>query len=513
MMWPIIWKSTVIALLMLVSYRALLEKTSLHKFKRIFLLMGLVLSILVPFIIIPVYSNLPEHVAQQTGKMPEVIVDTAAYGVAFNWEILILSVYMVGMFLFLTRFVMRILKIRKYIRQGEKVRKDHYTLILLDDEHAPQSFFNFIFLNKKDYKGHNLPDAVIEHETAHVSQGHSWDLMFSEIMTVLLWFNPVIFQYTKYIKLNHEFLADQEVLKRGIPLAEYQQLIFSYLRSGNASDLVHSFNYSFIQKRFKVMNIKTSKFGKKIRYIGCVLLVSFVVYGFSDRNVIFQKQESSGVIVESASEYSLQSVKDQYLKKLNAYNTILKDGKTFINRSRGEQQELINLYADLQQMYSYLLKKGEKGIVAPELPNEGYFKLVDDNNVYYKSEEDLTDADKSLLEVQNIKPQIIEVVEDQGKKQEVIEVVEDQEVIEVVEVVGFPYNEQTKPYLDARNAVEQYMSSKGGYPEGVKNLTEEEHREVGVLLKKMISEFIKLDVDMQKVVPKPFPPLPPQVKN
>ena len=99
------------------------------------------------------------------------------------------------------------------------------------------------------------------HEQAHASQKHTADILFIEVLKVVFWFNPLFYLYKKEIKLNHEFLADRAVLKKGLDASVYKELLLSFSSNQNNLSLVNAINYSSIKKRFTVMKKQTSKTG------------------------------------------------------------------------------------------------------------------------------------------------------------------------------------------------------------------------------------------------------------
>ena len=50
-----------------------------------------------------------------------------------------------------------------------------------------------------------------------------------EFLLIVFWFHPLLYLFKYSIKLNHEFLADQAVLKNGFDLKAYQQSLLTYM--------------------------------------------------------------------------------------------------------------------------------------------------------------------------------------------------------------------------------------------------------------------------------------------
>jgi len=85
-------------------------------------------------------------------------------------------------------------------------------------------------------------------DRTHASQKHSIDVVFIEGLQVLLWFNPLIYIIKHAIKLNHEFLADQGVLQKGINTNSYQKIILAFSSNATEPQLANAINYSSIKK-------------------------------------------------------------------------------------------------------------------------------------------------------------------------------------------------------------------------------------------------------------------------
>ena len=52
----------------------------------------------------------------------------------------------------------------------------------------------------------------MNHEAVHVRQKHWLDLLLSGLLCTLQWFNPVVWIYSRFIRQNHEYLADEVAL-------------------------------------------------------------------------------------------------------------------------------------------------------------------------------------------------------------------------------------------------------------------------------------------------------------
>ncbi|HSM63733.1 MAG TPA: M56 family metallopeptidase, partial [Gillisia sp.] len=133
------------------------------------------------------------------------------------------------------------------------------------------------------------------HEEAHASQLHSLDVLLMEILQIVLWFNPLIYLAKDAVKLNHEFLADQTVLKNGMEASNYQRTLLAFSSNAPSSKLANALNYSSIKKRFTVMKTHTSKASYRGRSLLLLPLMALLIYGFSDKEVVVKNAAIFGI--------------------------------------------------------------------------------------------------------------------------------------------------------------------------------------------------------------------------
>jgi beta-lactamase regulating signal transducer with metallopeptidase domain len=82
---------------------------------------------------------------------------------------------------------------------------------------------------------------------------HSLDILLIETLKVLFWFNPIFIFYKKAIQLNHEFLADEKVVKSHNDVPFYQNLLISKANANPTYYLASNLNYSVTKKRLIMM--------------------------------------------------------------------------------------------------------------------------------------------------------------------------------------------------------------------------------------------------------------------
>ncbi|MCX6215807.1 M56 family metallopeptidase [Spirosoma sp.] len=105
----------------------------------------------------------------------------------------------------------------------------------------------------------NIDDfSVIDyHEDVHIRQWHSLDILFFELVTIIAWFNPVVYLYQVSIKRVHEFLADRATARYIGDYHRYAQLLLKRAMSGSPH-LTSSFTDKHLLKQRIFMLSKNS---------------------------------------------------------------------------------------------------------------------------------------------------------------------------------------------------------------------------------------------------------------
>ncbi|NQY05360.1 MAG: hypothetical protein HRT68_03910 [Flavobacteriaceae bacterium] len=304
-------KSSALLLILIAFYKIVLERISTHHFKRGFLLASLVFAITIPLITIQeeiVWNDpvsLPESANTVTGLSAQAGIIQEK---SFNIKAILLAVYWLGVTLFGLNFIKNFgLMISKIIK-NKRIKFSKIITVLVKESIAPHTFFKYIFFNKIAYENKEIPNSVVLHEQTHAQQYHSIDILVIELFQIVFWFNPAIYTFKKSIKLNHEFLADQEVLKNGIQIEDYQKTLLAFSSIAYQNQLANAINYSLIKKRFNTMKTKTSRKSVWMRSLLLLPLLALLLYSFGGKKVTHQFKESENNISE---ERIIIKVKDK----------------------------------------------------------------------------------------------------------------------------------------------------------------------------------------------------------
>ena len=278
-------------------YVLLLERQKMHRFKRFYLLGAFIAALIIPSLTITKYiepivndfefsSNFIIPVESSVTHVP---VETPPF---WDLEAVLWLIYGLGVLLFSIRFVVNLAKMHHRISKNETIIEQSFIYVLLKECRIPHSFFKYLFFNKDTYNNNAVPKEVLLHEQSHAKQLHSLDIIGVEILQIIFWFHPLIYILKHHIKLNHEFLADQAVLGKGIDTKTYQNILLQFSSSTQNHQLSSAINYSSIKKRFTVMKTQTSKTRIWVSSFLLLPIIAILFYSFAEREYV-QKDQST----------------------------------------------------------------------------------------------------------------------------------------------------------------------------------------------------------------------------
>ena len=225
----------------------------------------------------------------------------------FTFENILWIIYGFGLVVFLLRFVRNLISLMYKIRESEKIKKDGFILVLIQNELLPHSFLNYVFVSRNQYKNNQIDKELFVHEKAHVTQKHSLDILFIEVFQIVFWFNPIIYLYKKAIKLNHEFLADQKVNETFREVIHYQNLLLQKATGNSLVPIASNLNYSITKNRLIMMTKNISKF-ELISKISLSLVLFLAVFFYFSVKMIAQEKNKESEKVIKPNEKKLYAV-------------------------------------------------------------------------------------------------------------------------------------------------------------------------------------------------------------
>ncbi len=316
-------KSAAVLTLFYGVYKIFLERETFFQSIRAYLLLGLVSSLLLPGLKVREYV-LVETIPLTHTQVVQAGADGVHQAASLGLTDILIWIYLSGLVFFGARFVIQLGSLYLFLRKRPKTKEGPYWMIPTSDDTAPFSFFRYIVYPHKRFHGHEL-EQVLAHEKAHSDQFHSLDILFSELICVVLWFNPVVWLYHKEVQKNLEYIADSNPNIIRNESKSYEFLLLKTAQPTYQLALTSSFYQSLIKKRIQMLqksksnNIMYLKFG-----IILPLLAAFAM-NFNTEIVAQQRSSSTQEIeIDEEMEVITKDFSKSDLDRLKA--NLLKEG-------------------------------------------------------------------------------------------------------------------------------------------------------------------------------------------
>jgi beta-lactamase regulating signal transducer with metallopeptidase domain len=262
----------------------LLSKETFFNTNRGYLLGTPILSLIIPLIQIQSFQKivsqefiilLPEIVLS-----PEKVIQQTAWYQSIQYiEVL----FWFGVAVLISFFLVKLFRLLRLIKTSTIEKKKEFTLVHVKNQRTAFSFFNYIFLGKEISE--TQQQKVIAHELVHSQQKHSLDLLFFEILKIVMWFNPMIYLYQKRITLLHEYISDAVVVKSGIKETYINNILSSLFQVENISFVNQFYKQSLIKKRIIMMTKTQSQKMSQLKYLVLIpVLASMLFYTACSNN-------------------------------------------------------------------------------------------------------------------------------------------------------------------------------------------------------------------------------------
>ena len=284
---PFIIKSSISLLVLYSYYYLVLKKTTNYEINRFYLLFSLIFSITIPFLSFNMGRN---EINYGSPNMIHILLDEIRVVANYNKPLniqnniipILTTLYITGVIFLSLKLVYGLYNIKYLIKKNNKSTDQNFNIIRLNGVNTSFSFFRYIFIGDVNSTTDDDIQKVIAHEKVHAEQLHSIDIILVEIATIILWINPLIWIMRKAIKDNHEYIADNEVIKK-YPAGSYLQLLLNQTTKASIS-YGNCFAYSNLKKRMIMISKKTSGKYSLMNYIPAIITFLALFVGFACSN-------------------------------------------------------------------------------------------------------------------------------------------------------------------------------------------------------------------------------------
>lgn len=268
-------------------YSIFLKKLTFFQLNRIYLLGAVIVSLLIP---IGLFIDMPRGlIAEET--LPnidlnlflgeEMLLAEQADRAASMQDILQI-VYWIGAGLALLWLCFRCSRVLALLRSGN-------------------STFSFAFFRTVVLADQVSENQVIAaHEQIHVAQGHSYDLVFVELVRVFNWFNPVLRLYLKELKFQHECIADEQ---SSVDRVAYAELLVAQAMQVERSHFLHEFSEkSFLKNRIAMLFKEKTQNKYKFLYLSIAPVLGLTLLS----TLVFNSSKAKSMVrdIENKVEYT-----------------------------------------------------------------------------------------------------------------------------------------------------------------------------------------------------------------
>ena len=256
-------------------FMLLMRKTTFFTFNRFSLMAGSLLCLALPLIhwdfsgtavsnVIPTLT-LPQAVVSAEGGT----LNAADKGI--SWLGVVSGIYFLGAFVVLIMNILSVIQTSRMIASGEHIQKEGVKVTIVDAPVASFSFLGHIVISREDFTANPV---ILTHEMSHVRKHHSVDVLLFSVVTVLHWFNPLVWLARAELKMLHEYEADESVIGQGVNAADYQLLLVRKAVGEHRFRLANGFNHTKLSNRITMMMSEKTNGWIRLSYVACVPLLA-----------------------------------------------------------------------------------------------------------------------------------------------------------------------------------------------------------------------------------------------
>lgn len=256
-------------------FMLLMRKTTFFTFNRFSLMAGSLLCLALPLIHWDFSGTAVSNVIP-TLPLPQAVVSAEggtlnAADKGISWLGVVSGIYFLGAFVVLIMNILSVIQTSRMIASGEHIQKDGFKVTIVDAPVASFSFLGHIVISREDF---TATPVILTHEMSHVRKHHSVDVLLFSVVTVLHWFNPLVWLARAELKMLHEYEADESVINQGVNAADYQLLLVKKAVGEHRFRLANGFNHTKLSNRITMMMSEKTNGWIRLSYVACVPLLA-----------------------------------------------------------------------------------------------------------------------------------------------------------------------------------------------------------------------------------------------
>ncbi len=427
----------------------LFRRHTFFHWNRLYLLFSLLISFALPLISLPhtEITTIPQ-VTYLVSEAPEITaINVQPAQEAFPLNEILLAVYLLGFAVMTVRLMDALVRLSRIIIHNEQIPFEDYKLIILPQNHSGAgsfSFFKWLVVSHQDY-AHHL-DTILRHESVHIRQHHSMDVMLIEIIKTVFWFNPVLWFYKKSMQEIHEYLADEQAPNK----ERYANFLVSYALHSPVKALTnHFFNRSLLKSRIQMIYKNRTSQWLLGKYLMIIPVLVIVVSLTAARRHVIAPDKASNTTQEKSIQTEITSAPENDV--------------TEASKAKNDVSENINIKGKIVD------KSGLPVRNASVIVKNSKIGTTTNSNGDFEFSNIPVD---SKIVVSHVSYQAAEFDVNKSKTDYSITLSPAENLIDKVVVVGFPASLPSNTIDNSKSTKQEYVivEQKAGFPGGVQEM-------------------------------------------
>ena len=455
-------KANGLIILFYLMYVLFLRKETFFVTNRWYLISGLILSLILPLItftkIIWVEPTPIPEFYEEVIPLTNNGIEVPIQENPLDWSLILTTAYAIISMLIVMKITFELASFFNKIRKHQKHKETGFTLIHTDTTENPFSFFHYIVINPNRFSNEEFQH-ILTHESIHVKQKHSIDVLLGKLFCAFFWANPIIWLYRKAMLQNLEFIADSETFQQIENKYEYQRTLLKVVTHQHDLSITNQFYQSLIKKRIVMLHTNQSNKRNVWKYATILpLLVGFMLL-FQIETVAQVKEnpkKAHAVKVEAigfswdknATDAEMKSDSEQLKKQGIVY--------TFSNVKRNKNGEIIAIKIEFND------GKGNKGIkeIKGDEPIQPIYFSAEEGKIGFTAEPDYSDyvVDEKLSKIAGTEVKVKKFEVNQVKLNESVKA---NEALWIIDGKEIDLSEFKNARVETKEAITFYSKEEG----------------------------------------------------
>ena len=269
-----ILKTILISGIFLAYYWIALRDKKFHYYNRFYLLTASIMSLVIPLLKFD-WFIVEKPVIYSSNEIVQFIlpISNVNNSIQYDWvdySLVIAGIVAITLFSIL---LLNVIKIQLLKRKSDVTQMEGFDFINTNDDNAPFSFLNNLFWKQSISLQEEGGQQIFKHEITHIQQKHTWDRIYSQIITSIFWMNPFNWVIQKELVTIHEFIADESAVGDSNVEAFAKMLLQTHY-GNHFLNPTHQFFYSSIKRRLTMLTKSTNT---KYSYLRRVMVLPILI--------------------------------------------------------------------------------------------------------------------------------------------------------------------------------------------------------------------------------------------